>query len=78
MKTTGAPPPRKVIVQQCIRDKGVLEAICDYVSTFFGYVFFFFYNIGTLFEEEPFELTYEQISCLSNLGAFTPDGLLWM
>ncbi|KAF3954304.1 hypothetical protein CMV_020329 [Castanea mollissima] len=29
VKTTGAPPPRKVIVQQCIRDKGVLEAICD-------------------------------------------------
>lgn len=42
VKTTGAPPPRKVIVQQCIRDKGVLEAICDYVSIFFGYVFFFF------------------------------------
>lgn len=70
MKTTGAPPPRKVIVQQCIRDKGVLEAICDYVSIFFGYVFFFF--------EEPFELFYEQISCPSKLGAVTPDGLLWM
>ncbi|XP_030935775.1 uncharacterized protein At3g06530 [Quercus lobata] len=32
VKTTGAPPPRKVIVQQCIRDKGVLEAICDYAT----------------------------------------------
>ncbi|KAL4595949.1 hypothetical protein ACB092_12G129000 [Castanea dentata] len=32
VKTTGAPPPRKVIVQQCIRDKGVLEAICDHAT----------------------------------------------
>uniref|UniRef100_A0A2N9G8U6 Uncharacterized protein n=1 Tax=Fagus sylvatica TaxID=28930 RepID=A0A2N9G8U6_FAGSY len=32
VKTSGAPPPRKVIVQQCTRDKGVLEAICDYAS----------------------------------------------
>ena len=35
VKTSGAPPPRKVIVQQCTRDKGVLEAICDYVSIYF-------------------------------------------
>lgn len=32
VKTSGAPPPRKVIVRQCIRDKGVLEAICNYAS----------------------------------------------
>lgn len=32
VKASGAPPPRKVIVQQCIRDLGVLEAICNYGS----------------------------------------------
>ncbi|KAF5456234.1 hypothetical protein F2P56_025737 [Juglans regia] len=32
VKASGAPPPRKVIVQQCIRDNGVLEAICNYAS----------------------------------------------
>ncbi|CAA7017065.1 unnamed protein product [Microthlaspi erraticum] len=32
VKNTGAPPPRSVIVQQCIRDKQVLEALCDYGS----------------------------------------------
>lgn len=31
-KVSGAPPPRQVIVQQCIRDLGVLEALCNYVS----------------------------------------------
>ncbi|KAI3778087.1 hypothetical protein L2E82_07103 [Cichorium intybus] len=30
VKISGAPPPRKVIVQQCIRDMGVLEALCNY------------------------------------------------
>ncbi|XP_076957841.1 uncharacterized protein At3g06530-like [Bidens hawaiensis] len=30
VKTSGAPPPRKVIVQQCVRDMGVLEALCNY------------------------------------------------
>ncbi|KAJ4955279.1 hypothetical protein NE237_012062 [Protea cynaroides] len=30
VKTSGAPPPRKVIVQQCIRDLGLLVAICNY------------------------------------------------
>ncbi|XP_078440573.1 ARM repeat superfamily protein [Wolffia australiana] len=30
VKTSGAPPPRKVIVQQCLCDRGVLEAICNY------------------------------------------------
>lgn len=34
VKVSGAPPPRKVIVQQCIRDKGVLEVLCNYVSIF--------------------------------------------
>ncbi|KAL0010475.1 hypothetical protein SO802_005583 [Lithocarpus litseifolius] len=34
--TTGAPPPRKVVVQQRIRDKGVLEAICDFVVEALG------------------------------------------
>ncbi|OMO94828.1 U3 small nucleolar RNA-associated protein 10, partial [Corchorus capsularis] len=29
---SGAPPPRSVIVQQCIRDMGVLEALCNYAS----------------------------------------------
>ncbi|XP_020693820.1 uncharacterized protein At3g06530 isoform X3 [Dendrobium catenatum] len=33
VKSSGAPPPRKVIVQQCIRDKGVLEALCNYASS---------------------------------------------
>lgn len=32
VKASGAPPPRKVIVQQCIRDFGVLEALCNYAS----------------------------------------------
>ncbi|KAF5805582.1 putative U3 small nucleolar RNA-associated protein [Helianthus annuus] len=32
VKISGAPPPRKVIVQQCIRDMGVLEALCNYAS----------------------------------------------
>ncbi|XP_038896984.1 uncharacterized protein At3g06530 [Benincasa hispida] len=30
VKLSGAPPPRKVIVQQCVRDRGVLEVICNY------------------------------------------------
>ncbi|XP_076945325.1 uncharacterized protein At3g06530-like [Bidens hawaiensis] len=30
VKISGAPPPRKVIVQQCVRDMGVLEALCNY------------------------------------------------
>uniref|UniRef100_A0A1J3J391 Uncharacterized protein n=1 Tax=Noccaea caerulescens TaxID=107243 RepID=A0A1J3J391_NOCCA len=32
VKNSGAPPPRSVIVQQCIRDKQVLETLCDYGS----------------------------------------------
>ncbi|CAI9771819.1 unnamed protein product [Fraxinus pennsylvanica] len=32
VKTSGAPLPRLVIVQQCIRDMGVLEAICNYAT----------------------------------------------
>lgn len=32
VKVSGAPPPRTVIVQQCIRDMGVLEVLCNYVS----------------------------------------------
>ncbi|KAI8564500.1 hypothetical protein RHMOL_Rhmol03G0186500 [Rhododendron molle] len=32
VKASGAPPPRQVIVQQCIHDRGVLEALCNYVS----------------------------------------------
>ncbi|OVA04123.1 BP28 [Macleaya cordata] len=32
VKVSGAPPPRKVIVQQCIRDMGILEALCKYAS----------------------------------------------
>ncbi|XP_013585533.1 uncharacterized protein At3g06530 isoform X2 [Brassica napus] len=32
VKNSGAPPPRSVIVQQCIRDTQVLEALCDYGS----------------------------------------------
>ncbi|XP_021845733.2 uncharacterized protein At3g06530 isoform X2 [Spinacia oleracea] len=31
-KGSGAPPPREVIVQQCIRDMGVLEIICTYAT----------------------------------------------
>ncbi|XP_058086890.1 uncharacterized protein At3g06530 isoform X3 [Magnolia sinica] len=30
VKASGAPLPRKVIVQQCIRDMGVLEDLCNY------------------------------------------------
>lgn len=30
VKASGAPPPRKVIVQQCMRDLGVLDAISEY------------------------------------------------
>ncbi|GAV79488.1 LOW QUALITY PROTEIN: BP28CT domain-containing protein/U3snoRNP10 domain-containing protein [Cephalotus follicularis] len=32
VRVSGAPPPRTVIVQQCIRDKGVLEALCNYAT----------------------------------------------
>ncbi|KAF7147136.1 hypothetical protein RHSIM_Rhsim03G0111100 [Rhododendron simsii] len=32
VKALGAPPPRQVIVQQCICDRGVLEALCNYAS----------------------------------------------
>ncbi|KAK7276819.1 hypothetical protein RIF29_17965 [Crotalaria pallida] len=32
VKVSGAAPPRTVIVQQCIRDKGVLEVLCNYAS----------------------------------------------
>ncbi|KAL6903803.1 hypothetical protein ACP4OV_004616 [Aristida adscensionis] len=32
VKSSGAPPPRSVIVQQCIRDKSVLETLCNYVT----------------------------------------------
>ncbi|KAK8586579.1 hypothetical protein V6N13_010167 [Hibiscus sabdariffa] len=32
VKVSGAPPPRSVIVQQCIQDMGVLEALCNYAS----------------------------------------------
>lgn len=43
VKNSGAPPPRSVIVQQCIRDMQVLEALCDYVS---GCYFFFFFSLS--------------------------------
>lgn len=39
VKLSGAPPPRKIIVQQCVRDRGVLEVLCNYVS----YYYFFLY-----------------------------------
>ncbi|KAL2932885.1 hypothetical protein RDABS01_016004 [Bienertia sinuspersici] len=32
VKSSGAPPPREFIVQQCIRDLGVLEIICNYAT----------------------------------------------
>lgn len=35
MKASGARLPRMVIVQQCIRDKGILDALCNYVSNCF-------------------------------------------
>lgn len=31
VKSSGAAPPRHVLVQQCIRDKGLLETLCNYV-----------------------------------------------
>lgn len=33
VKSSGAPPPRNVLVQQFIRDKGLLETLCNYVCT---------------------------------------------
>ncbi|KAK6936870.1 U3 small nucleolar RNA-associated protein 10, N-terminal [Dillenia turbinata] len=33
VKVSGAPPPRTLIVRQCISDMGVLEALCDYATT---------------------------------------------
>lgn len=33
VKITCAPPSRKAIVQQCVRDLGILDVLCDYVST---------------------------------------------
>ncbi|KAJ0234156.1 Uncharacterized protein HA466_0276910 [Hirschfeldia incana] len=32
VKNSGAPPPRSVLVQQCIRDTQVLETLCEYGS----------------------------------------------
>lgn len=32
VKVSGAPPPREVIVQQCIRDMGLLEVICNHAT----------------------------------------------
>ncbi|XP_074584883.1 uncharacterized protein At3g06530 [Curcuma longa] len=32
VKVSGAPLPRKVIMQQCLRDKGLLETLCNYAS----------------------------------------------
>ncbi|KAL5671139.1 hypothetical protein ACJX0J_015445, partial [Zea mays] len=32
VKSSGAPPPRSVLVQQCIRDKAVLETLCNYAT----------------------------------------------
>ncbi|KAG8390231.1 hypothetical protein BUALT_Bualt01G0062300 [Buddleja alternifolia] len=32
VKSSGARPPREIIVQQCLRDMGVLEAICNYAT----------------------------------------------
>ncbi|KAJ8537126.1 hypothetical protein K7X08_035527 [Anisodus acutangulus] len=33
VKASGAPLPRKIIVQQSIRDLGILEVLCNYVTT---------------------------------------------
>ncbi|XP_075111294.1 uncharacterized protein At3g06530 isoform X2 [Nicotiana tabacum] len=33
VKASGAPLPRKIIVQQSIRDLGILDVLCNYVST---------------------------------------------
>jgi U3 small nucleolar RNA-associated protein 10 len=40
VKSSGAPPPRSVIVQQCIRDNSLLETLSNYVSFFIlkGYI----------------------------------------
>ncbi|KAF3785717.1 HEAT repeat-containing protein 1 [Nymphaea thermarum] len=35
VKSSGAPMPRKTIVQQCLRDVGVLEAVCSYTVVCF-------------------------------------------
>ncbi|KAF7845346.1 uncharacterized protein G2W53_002251 [Senna tora] len=32
VKDSGVPPPRKVIVQQCVRDKGIIDVLCNYAS----------------------------------------------
>ncbi|KAI6696158.1 hypothetical protein NL676_016277, partial [Syzygium grande] len=32
VNVSGAPPPRQVVVQQCIRDMGILEVLCNYAS----------------------------------------------
>ncbi|KAJ1272131.1 hypothetical protein BS78_06G179400 [Paspalum vaginatum] len=32
VKSSGASPPRSVLVQQCIRDKAVLETLCNYAT----------------------------------------------
>lgn len=34
VKSSGASLPRKVIVQQCIKDAGILETLCNYVYVF--------------------------------------------
>lgn len=42
VKLSGAPPPRTVIVDQCQRDKGVLEALCNYVSVCIYPILFYY------------------------------------
>ncbi|KAJ4759194.1 U3 small nucleolar RNA-associated protein 10 [Rhynchospora pubera] len=32
VKSSGAAPPRHILVQQCTRDKGLLETLCNYAS----------------------------------------------
>lgn len=52
VKVSGAPPPRKVIVQQCIRDTGILDALCEYVGCplcYYSILFFFFCIINIEF-----------------------------
>ena len=46
VKTSGAPAPRKVIVQQSIRDKGILETICNYVCVHFSVIVSLMLNGG--------------------------------
>lgn len=50
VRNSGAPPPRQVIVQQCIRDKGLLESLCNYVCDLIAANHLLLYTVECVYE----------------------------